>query len=1066
MTEIVNLNILECNRLNSEEAKSGNNENNALWHNKLGTGINIQPGDRISVEQSFVSEDGAGDAVIEFNGDELNGSASITYTSITKTNACSSIPQGYERKQYENDSHNISQHDNKCSIVINYYKSMNGENYVQMPRKFVCKDSILNSASETERRYLWYAQERSVNSGSNTSYTSSAGLPFHQVPYFDRNSRVYFYCDADYYYFPGDIRSSNGDNEGMDFFKLRNDGSKYTIFSKKDNYFLANPGQSSVLNDTTSQVNVSLSLASPFILPEVGWYISNDPTRYITAITASGVATFNGSVSYDKDDTISWLRHPAEVQAPASTWPKTPSEFEYVEFKKKIDIEVDKGFNSPSNIASEITNILRSTGSLDKINYDRFLNTPNFTPEKPFSAFVESETYNIFDAMNCFDMTDLAYDKFNASHSDTTQPTQTTLDYVNAFQHIGIKRPDLYTYGRIVSESLLSSQSSVELRGSFTDASLYIETTMLWNSINLNLLRELFIIQGRYPELFEQKYNEYGDGSRGPNLSISVDNNRFLHINPFLRVGGPSASITSPFLSRLGNDDTNGSGSFFPSWEYNYISLPIYFFFDKSRADILDGGESPSTLWGGFAYRNPGSGSTPDTISLYVGAKGSGYHPPVQYIQNNNSTGTGLQMGTLLGWDTHWTAFSTCVIALIDGWTETPFVGAAPSFENLWGLGLNATWNDASAITQSPADIATQAKKIYMGSNEPLLNFNTVDSRFEWQQLHTPEYIGNDSRAGSTPSASTTISIPVNPDANTKVYKINKRFTQHNWTTALLPYTSNFVVSASGAVAYNLALLNYNVDAWTILDSHTGIQIIDFGYTKENWNDGLWGILGFSYEQFNTSYSSTMNPTSRITEINRNALAAATTNADVNAGQAINFNTNAWGAGMFNMQIPMTYYWNGSGNNASASQQADGTRKNFVIQNYPPISEEQTSVAITAKNLPRKMLKPYYCIRSDLIDKAEYIGGPDSGQSLPVIGIVNKINGYGDFYFSDDSKLVFTATKAKTVTSITTSIHYPDQTYALVNNNSAVIYRIEKNRLNDNNILNEIIQEQQSKSKS
>jgi hypothetical protein len=64
-----NLNILDCNRQSSEQAKSNNNSNLAMWENKLGTGIKINVGDQIQVNSAFISEEGAGDAdTIEFAG--------------------------------------------------------------------------------------------------------------------------------------------------------------------------------------------------------------------------------------------------------------------------------------------------------------------------------------------------------------------------------------------------------------------------------------------------------------------------------------------------------------------------------------------------------------------------------------------------------------------------------------------------------------------------------------------------------------------------------------------------------------------------------------------------------------------------------------------------------------------------------------------------------------------------------------------------------------------------------------------------------------------------------------
>ncbi len=82
MESFVNLSVLECNRSNSEEGKTGNNENFALWHNKIGTGVVINPGDKIQVEQSFINEIGDGDQIIEFLGTSLNAQKKITYLSI------------------------------------------------------------------------------------------------------------------------------------------------------------------------------------------------------------------------------------------------------------------------------------------------------------------------------------------------------------------------------------------------------------------------------------------------------------------------------------------------------------------------------------------------------------------------------------------------------------------------------------------------------------------------------------------------------------------------------------------------------------------------------------------------------------------------------------------------------------------------------------------------------------------------------------------------------------------------------------------------------------------------
>ena len=73
------LDILDCNRQSSTQANSQNNENNANWENKLGSGIRVNAGDQIQVNSAFISEEGAGDEnTIEFSGKSL-GKTSLTY---------------------------------------------------------------------------------------------------------------------------------------------------------------------------------------------------------------------------------------------------------------------------------------------------------------------------------------------------------------------------------------------------------------------------------------------------------------------------------------------------------------------------------------------------------------------------------------------------------------------------------------------------------------------------------------------------------------------------------------------------------------------------------------------------------------------------------------------------------------------------------------------------------------------------------------------------------------------------------------------------------------------------
>ena len=71
MDQFTDIQIIECNRLHSEEAKSGNNENYSLWTNNLQDILILYPKDQVSVYGAFISERGAGQpSSIEIKGVE------------------------------------------------------------------------------------------------------------------------------------------------------------------------------------------------------------------------------------------------------------------------------------------------------------------------------------------------------------------------------------------------------------------------------------------------------------------------------------------------------------------------------------------------------------------------------------------------------------------------------------------------------------------------------------------------------------------------------------------------------------------------------------------------------------------------------------------------------------------------------------------------------------------------------------------------------------------------------------------------------------------------------------
>ena len=109
------------------------------------------------------------------------------------------------------------------------------------------------------------------------------------------------------------------------------------------------------------------------------------------------------------------------------------------------------------------------------------------------------------------------------------------------------------------------------------------------------------------------------------------------------------------------------------------------------------------------------------------------------------------------------------------------------------------------------------------------------------------------------------------------------------------------------------------------------------------------------------------------------------------------------------------------------------------------------------------MIRGYYTIRSNLLSETPFIGGKINNTTMPIIGMVDKINGDGDFYFGQESSLQFTITKPLKLASLTCSIHDPDGSYANTSEQNTVLFKIQKNKKATFNVLQQILQENEGK---
>ena len=134
--------------------------------------------------------------------------------------------------------------------------------------------------------------------------------------------------------------------------------------------------------------------------------------------------------------------------------------------------------------------------------------------------------------------------------------------------------------------------------------------------------------------------------------------------------------------------------------------------------------------------------------------------------------------------------------------------------------------------------------------------------------------------------------------------------------------------------------------------------------------------------------------------------------------------------------------------------------RNEYFQYLPAITEQTQSITVSADRLPVKIRRPYYTIRTDIIDNSKFTGGVDGTARLKIIGVVNKTNPSSDYYQLEDGPLSFVVTNAQTINEITTSIHDPNQSLARVDESSSVIYKISRQKnTSQMDILGQIMKE-------
>jgi hypothetical protein len=549
-----------------------------------------------------------------------------------------------------------------------------------------------------------------------------------------------------------------------------------------------------------------------------------------------------------------------------------------------------------------------------------------------------------------------------------------------------------------------------------------------------------------------------------------------------------------------------------------HSSMPLWFYYDSARADIASGGDNDDTLYYGFAkkhiYDRQYTLLTGQVGIAFTTRKIGGLNDG--YFKNGlgaTVTSIGLSRSRTIGFDCHFSAYGSSAICLYSGLlsgvqnvtqevTSQGWTISTDSYANLLDRDKAVNKFQQNPVVLGSAGykgsntylniynpkfpVYQYIRERYVGANNPQLSFDDKSSRFNFQSLHSPEMVGNsgwagsdqvDSKAADAPAEET----PILPSTNNKVYFVNKRFENRvDYCPDMYPYNTEALteITTGPATAQTYIPFNPQAEAWKVFDADGGIFIEDWGLgdnglrgsdeqtsTEKDtrrqllWDKSLWGSLGFSYEQFHSN--TTLSRQNRVSNITTNTdNAALTTNALVSQADLGQYGGSIYG-GIYNVEqlpVPPSSRWVESVQGTTSADWLYQTHNS-----YPIVNIEQVSTECLAQNLPRKMINPYYLIKSDIVSDVKYLGGDDSGQGLPIVSVVNKENGFGDYFFQAASQQEFTITQSRTITDITTSIHLPSMRTPILNDGSSIIYKIVKANTAQLDVASQILSKKQKK---
>jgi len=316
--------------------------------------------------------------------------------------------------------------------------------------------------------------------------------------------------------------------------------------------------------------------------------------------------------------------------------------------------------------------------------------------------------------------------------------------------------------------------------------------------------------------------------------------------------------------------------------------------------------------------------------------------------------------------------------------------------------------NPTTIVESNGHHIVDYVKLINVGSPNVNLDFDTSRSRFGFKDMAWGNYIDSGDQTEAVATAGQP-AISVNHNINLQ-YGITQFQFSHGGE---VPPFSFLKYSQSGIGIRDIKVVDFDGNV-------SSIDKYDKADIKKKYNNSLFDRLGFSYEQLvdwfglpDIIFTRKHYQTNQSLDFPNYFPYPLTNNYEFDTALNLGLSVNDSNLPMFNLQLE---------------------------RNAQNINIEASTTTTLAINLPKKLIYPYWLIKTDIIDGIQYTA---DGEPQNIIAVCNRAYIAGGFSYSFATDYVFKATHSFVITGINTAILNPNLSPADIDDGTCVIYKIQ-----------------------